>query len=95
MIGVCVVLATVVCPVRQLSFQAATPSSLAPVQRWESQQVLLTACHCAGFYVRILRTNISNPVVNIRVVPLTMEATYASTPYQPRFLEQVSGECWL
>jgi hypothetical protein len=46
----------------------------------------------AGFAVRIVRTNITNPVRNISIVPAAAEFTFADQPYQASFLELVKGE---
>jgi hypothetical protein len=45
-----------------------------------------------GFSVRILATNISNPVANISVVPAAKEASFTSDIYQPAFLKLLNGE---
>jgi hypothetical protein len=46
---------------------------------------------CIGFAVRIVRTNVANPVRNISIVPATAEATFASNPYQASFMDLVKG----
>uniref|UniRef100_A0A383V7X4 Uncharacterized protein n=1 Tax=Tetradesmus obliquus TaxID=3088 RepID=A0A383V7X4_TETOB len=45
----------------------------------------------AGFAVRIVRTNATNPVRNISIVPAAAEFSFADTPYQASFLELVKG----
>jgi hypothetical protein len=53
--------------------------------------LLLPHCCSAGFAVRIVRTNVTNPVRNISIVPAAEEASFADSPYQASFLELVKG----
>ena len=52
----------------------------------------ITLTPAAGFAVRIVETNTSDPVRNISIVPAAKEATFLTDVYTPGFLKLVNGE---
>lgn len=60
---------------------------------WQTQgRIGLTLTPANGFAVRIVESNVTNPVRNISIVPAAKELTFTTDVYQPAFLKLVNGE---
>ncbi|GFR45710.1 hypothetical protein Agub_g7119, partial [Astrephomene gubernaculifera] len=72
----------------ELEGDAASP----PVSSTAGRQVVDVTPSSTGLRVRITASNASNPVLNIRIVPAALEATYATTSvFHQDFLAMLQG----
>jgi hypothetical protein len=59
-----------------------------------NNRITLQLTPSKGFEVRIVETNVTDPVRNIRIIPAAAESGYnpVTSVWHPKFLQQVSGE---
>ena len=60
----------------------------------QANRIALQLLPSKGFEVRIVETNATDPVRNIRIIPAAAEGSYSpvTSVWHPKFLQQVSGE---
>ncbi|GLC60709.1 hypothetical protein PLESTB_001660900 [Pleodorina starrii] len=71
----------------ELSGDAAWP----PVAAAAGRVVIDVTPSTTGLSVRITSSSLTDPVVNIRIVPLANEINYQQNPFHPEFLDMLKG----